>query len=218
MPSSPNSPRNSPQEGDKRAAPYGDGYLTYLNGKWYSAAQVNYFNAINQQQQQDQSNGGGGGSYYQAPEPEPQVDPTTTPAYLAYMNALTAEDQMIGTNDTQQRTQAAMRYGTNKSNIAEFDPNAAEDWKGSELTSLDNRYDASGGINDRTRASFESRGALNSGAYANRVTQNREQRESATAAITKALADALANIKSETAAKKADIVRRQAGAALGMID
>ena len=134
------------------------------------------------------------------------------------MNALTAEDQMIGTNEREQKTQAAMRYGTNKSNIAEFDPNAAEDWKGSELTSLDNRYDASGGINDRTRASFESRGALNSGAYANRVTQNREQRESATAAITKALADAIANIESQSKAKKADIVRRQAGAALGMID
>ena len=215
MPSSPNSPRNSPQEGDKRAAPYGDGYLTYLNGKWYSDAQVNYFNAQNQQQQ-DQSYGGGGGSYYQAPEP--QVDPTTTPAYLAYMNALTAEDQMIGTNEREQKTQAAMRYGTNKSNIAEFDPNAAEDWKGSELTSLDNRYDASGGINDRTRASFESRGALNSGAYANRVTQNREQRESATAAITKALQDALANIGTQSAAKRADIERRKAGAALGMID
>ena len=188
-----------------------------INGKWYSPEQIAYFNAIDQQQQQDQQQPDyGPSSYYQAPEP--QVDPTTTPAYLAYMNALTAEDQMIGTNDTQQRTQAAMRYGTNKSNIAEFDPNAAEDWKGSELTSLDNRYDASGGINDRTRASFESRGALNSGAYANRVQQNREQRNTSTAAITKALADALANIKSETAAKKADIVRRQAGAALGMID
>ena len=216
MPSSPNSPRNSPQEGDKRAAPYGDGYLTYLNGKWYSDAQVNYFNAQNQQQQDQSYGGGGGGSYYQAPEP--QVDPTTTPAYLAYMNALTAEGDMIGTNEREQKTQAAMRYGTNKSSIAEFDPNAAEDWKGSELTSLDNRYDAPGGINDRTRASFEGRGALNSGAYANRVTQNREQRNTSTAAITKALADALANIKSETAAKKADIVRRQAGAALGMID
>jgi hypothetical protein len=216
MPSSPNSPRNSPQEGDKRAAPYGDGYLTYLNGKWYSDAQVNYFNAQNQQQQDQSYGGGGGGSYYQAPEP--QVDPTTTPAYLAYMNALTAEGDMIGTNDREQRTQAAMRYGTNKSNIAEFDPNAAEDWKGSELTSLDNRYDASGGINDRTRASFESRGALNSGAYANRVTQNREQRESATAAITKALQDALANIGTQSAAKRADIERRKAGAALGMID
>ena len=134
------------------------------------------------------------------------------------MNALTAEDKMIGTNDTEQRTQAAMRYGTNKSNIAEFDPNAAEDWKGSELTSLDNRYDASGGINDRTRASFEGRGALNTGAYANRVTQNREQRNTSTAAITKALADAMANIKSQTEAKKADLRRREAGAALGMID
>ena len=218
MPSSPNSPRNSPQEGDKRAAPYGDGYLTYLNGKWYSAAQVNYFNAINQQQQQDQSNGGGGGSYYQAPEPEPQVDPTTTPAYLAYMNALTAEGDMIGTNEREQKTQAAMRYGTKKSDIAEYDPNAAEDFKGSELTSLDNRYDASGGINDRTRASFESRGALNSGAYANRVQQNREQRDTATAAITKALQDALANIGTQSVAKRADIERRKAGAALGMID
>ena len=215
MPSSPNSPRNrqTPQEGERQALPYG-GYVTYLNGKWYTDDQVNYFNAQNQQQ--NQSYGGGGGSYYQAPEP--QVDPTTTPAYIAYMNALTAEDQMIGTNEREQKTQAAMRYGTNKSNIAEFDPNAAEDWKGSELTSLDNRYDASGGINDRTRASFESRGALNSGAYANRVTQNREQRESATAAITKALADAIANIESQSKAKKADIVRRQAGAALGMID
>ena len=190
-----------------------------INGKWYSPEQIAYFNAIDQQQQQDQQQPDyGPSSYYQAPEPEPQVDPTTTPAYIAYMNALTAEDQMIGTNEREQKTQAAMRYGTKKSDIAEYDPNAAEDFKGSELTSLDNRYDASGGINDRTRASFESRGALNSGAYANRVTQNREQRESATAAITKALADALANIKSETAAKKADIVRRQAGAALGMID
>ena len=202
----------TPQEGERQALPYG-GYVTYLNGKWYNDDQVNYFNAQNQQQPDS-----GPSSYYQAPEPEPQVDPTTTPAYLAYMNALTAEDQMIGTNEREQKTQAAMRYGTNKSNIAEFDPNAAEDWKGSELTSLDNRYDASGGINDRTRASFEGRGALNSGAYANRVTQNREQRNTSTAAITKALADALANIKSETAAKKADIVRRQAGAALGMID
>lgn len=216
MPSSPNSPRNSPQEGDKRAAPFGDGYLTYLNGKWYSDAQVNYFNAQNQQQQQDYSGGGGGGSYYQAPEP--QVDPTTTPAYLAYMNALAAEGDMIGTNEREQRTQAAMRYGTKKSDIAEYDPNAAEDFKGSELTSLDNRYDASGGINDRTRASFESRGALNSGAYANRVQQNREQRDTATAAITKALQDALANIGTQSAAKRADIERRKAGAALGMID
>ena len=215
MPSSPNSPRNSrtPQEGERQALPYG-GYVTYLNGKWYTDDQVNYFNAQNQQQ--NQSYGGGGGSYYQAPEP--QVDPTTTPAYIAYMNALTAEDQMIGTNEREQKTQAAMRYGTNKSNIAEFDPNAAEDWKGSELTSLDNRYDASGGINDRTRASFESRGALNSGAYANRVTQNREQRDSATAAITKALQDALANIGTQSVAKRADIERRKAGAALGLID
>lgn len=217
MPSSPNSPRNSqtPQEGEKRAAPYGGGYLTYLNGKWYSDAQVNYFNAQNQQQQ-DQGYGGGGGSYYAAPEP--QVDPTTTPAYLAYMNALTAEGDMIGTNEREQKTQAAMRYGTKKSDIAEYDPTAAEDWKGSELTSLNNRYDASGGVNDRTRASFESRGALNTGAYANRVTQNREQRESATAAITKALQDALANIGAQTEAKKADLRRREAGAALGMID
>ena len=188
-----------------------------INGKWYSPEQIAYFNAIDQQQQQDQQQPDyGPSSYYQAPEP--QVDPTTTPAYLAYMNALTAEDQMIGTNEREQKTQAAMRYGTNKSNIAEFDPNAAEDWKGSELTSLDNRYDASGGINDRTRASFESRGALNSGAYANRVTQNREQRESATAAITKALQDAITNIDAQSVAKRADIKRRQAGAALGMID
>ena len=195
---------------------YKKGY-SYINGKYYSPEQVAYFNAINQQQQAPQQQPDyGPSSYYQAPEP--QVDPTTTPAYLAYMNALTAEGQMIDTNDKEQRTQAAMRYGTNKSNIAEFDPNAAEDWKGSELTSLDNRYDASGGVNDRTRASFESRGALNTGAYANRVTQNREQRESATAAITKALADALANIKSQTAAKTADLRRREAGAALGMID
>ena len=190
-----------------------------INGKWYSPEQIAYFNAIDQQQQAPQQQPDyGPSSYYAAPAPEPQVDPTTTPAYIAYMNALTAEDKMIGTNDTQQRTQAAMRYGTNKSNIAEFDPNAAEDWKGSELTSLDNRYDASGGINDRTRASFESRGALNTGAYANRVTQNREQRNTATTAITKALADAMANIKSQTEAKKADLRRREAGAALGMID
>ena len=190
-----------------------------INGKWYSPEQIAYFNAIDQQQQAPQQQPDyGPSSYYAAPAPEPQVDPTTTPAYIAYMNALTAEGQMIGTNDTQQRTQAAMRYGTNKSNIAEFDPNAAEDWKGSELTSLDNRYDASGGINDRTRASFESRGALNTGAYANRVTQNREQRTTATTAITKALADAMANIKSQTAAKRADLRRREAGAALGMID
>ena len=188
-----------------------------INGKWYSPEQIAYFNAIDQQQQQDQQQPDyGPSSYYQAPEP--QVDPTTTPAYIAYMNALTAEDQMIGTNEREQKTQAAMRYGTKKSDIAEYDPEAAEDFKGSELTSLDNRYDASGGINDRTRASFESRGALNSGAYANRVTQNREQRETATAAITKALADAIANIESQSKAKKADIVRRQAGAALGMID
>ena len=215
MPSSPNSPRNrqTPQEGERQALPYG-GYVTYLNGKWYTDDQVNYFNAQNQQQ--NQSYGGGGGSYYQAPEP--QVDPTTTPAYLAYMNALTAEDQMIGTNEREQKTQAAMRYGTKKSDIAEYDPEAAEDFKGSELTSLDNRYDASGGINDRTRASFESRGALNSGAYANRVTQNREQRETATAAITKALQDAITNIDAQSVAKRADIKRRQAGAALGMID
>ena len=206
----------TPQEGERRAAPYGDGYLTYLNGKWYSAAQVNYFNAQNQQQQDQQQPDYGPSSYYQAPEP--QVDPTTTPAYLAYMNALTAEGQMIDTNDKEQRTQAAMRYGTKKSDIAEYDPNAAEDFKGSELTSLDNRYDASGGVNDRTRASFENRGALNTGAYANRVTQNREQRESATAAITKALQDALANIGAQTAAKTADLRRREAGAALGMID
>ena len=208
----------TPQEGEKRAAPYGDGYLTYLNGKWYSAAQVNYFNAQNQQQQDQQQPDYGPSSYYAAPAPEPQVDPTTTPAYIAYMNALTAEDQMIGTNEREQRTQAAMRYGTKKSDIAEYDPNAAEDFKGSELTSLDNRYDASGGVNDRTRASFENRGALNTGAYANRVTQNREQRESATAAITKALQDALANIGTQSAAKRADIERRKAGAALGMID
>ena len=194
-----------------------------INGKWYSPEQIAYFNAIDQQQQQDQqqqnqSYGGGGGSYYAAPEPEPQVDPTTTPAYLAYMNALAAEGDMIGTNEREQKTQAAMRYGTKKSDIAEYDPNAAEDFKGSELTSLDNRYDASGGINDRTRASFESRGALNSGAYANRVQQNREQRDTATAAITKALQDALANIGTQSAAKRADIERRKAGAALGMID
>ena len=190
-----------------------------INGKWYSPEQIAYFNAIDQQQQQEQQQPDyGPSSYYAAPAPEPQVDPTTTPAYIAYMNALTAEDKMIGTNDTEQRTQAAMRYGTNKSDIAEFDPKAAEDWKGLELTSLDNRYDASGGVNDRTRASFESRGALNTGAYANRVTQNREQRNTATAAITKALADAMANIKSQTEAKKADLRRREAGAALGMID
>ena len=134
------------------------------------------------------------------------------------MNALTAEGDMIGTNEREQKTQAAMRYGTKKSDIAEYDPNAAEDFKGSELTSLDNRYDASGGINDRTRASFESRGALNSGAYANRVQQNREQRDTATAAITKALQDALANIGTQSVAKRADIERRKAGAALGMID
>ena len=190
-----------------------------INGKWYSPEQIAYFNAIDQQQQQEQQQPDyGPSSYYAAPAPEPQVDPTTTPAYIAYMNALTAEDKMIGTNDTEQRTQAAMRYGTNKSDIAEFDPKAAEDWKGLELTSLDNRYDASGGINDRTRASFEGRGALNTGAYANRVTQNREQRTTATTAITKALADAMANIKSQTAAKRADLRRREAGAALGMID
>ena len=188
-----------------------------INGKWYSPEQIAYFNAIDQQQQQDQQQPDyGPSSYYQAPEP--QVDPTTTPAYLAYMNALTAEDQMIGTNEREQKTQAAMRYGTKKSDIAEYDPEAAEDFKGSELTSLDNRYDASGGINDRTRASFESRGALNSGAYANRVTQNREQRETATAAITKALQDAITNIDAQSVAKRADIKRRQAGAALGMID
>lgn len=188
-----------------------------INGKWYSPEQIAYFNAIDQQQQQDQQQPDyGSSSYYQAPEP--QVDPTTTPAYLAYMNALTAEGDMIGTNEKEQRTQAAMRYGTKKSDIAEYDPNAAEDFKGSELTSLDNRYDASGGINDRTRASFESRGALNSGAYINRVQQNREQRDSATAAITKALQDALANISTQSAAKRADIERRKAGAALGMID
>ena len=190
-----------------------------INGKWYSPEQIAYFNAIDQQQQQDQQQPDyGPSSYYQAPEPEPQVDPTTTPAYLAYMNALAAEGDMIGTNEREQKTQAAMRYGTKKSDIAEYDPNAAEDFKGSELTSLDNRYDASGGINDRTRASFESRGALNSGAYANRVTQNREQRESATAAITKALQDAITNIDAQSVAKRADIKRRQAGAALGMID
>ena len=190
-----------------------------INGEWYSPEQIAYFNAIDQQQQQDQQQPDyGPSSYYQAPEPEPQVDPTTTPAYLAYMNALTAEGDMIGTNDREQKTQAAMRYGTKKSDIAEYDPNAAEDFKGSELTSLDNRYDASGGINDRTRASFESRGALNSGAYANRVQQNREQRDTATAAITKALQDALANIGTQSAAKRADIERRKAGAALGMID
>jgi len=203
----------TPQEGERQALPYG-GYVTYLNGKWYTDDQVNYFNAQNQQQQPDY----GPSSYYAAPAPEPQVDPTTTPAYLAYMNALTAEGDMIGTNEREQRTQAAMRYGTKKSDIAEYDPNAAEDFKGSELTSLDNRYDASGGVNDRTRASFENRGALNTGAYANRVTQNREQRESATAAITKALQDALANISTQSAAKRADIERRKAGAALGMID
>lgn len=186
-----------------------------INGKWYSPEQIAFFNAQNQQQQ-DQSYSDSGSSYYQAPEP--QVDPTTTPAYLAYMNALDAEDKMIGTNEREQRVQAAMRYGTKKSDIAEFDPDAAEDFKGSELTSLDNRYDASGGINDRTRASFESRGALNSGAYINRVQQNREQRDSATAAITKALQDALANIGTQSAAKRADIERRKAGAALGMID
>jgi len=203
----------TPQEGERQALPYG-GYVTDLNGKWYTDDQVNYFNAQNQQQQPDY----GPSSYYAAPAPEPQVDPTTTPAYLAYMNALTAEGDMIGTNEREQRTQAAMRYGTKKSDIAEYDPNAAEDFKGSELTSLDNRYDASGGVNDRTRASFENRGALNTGAYANRVTQNREQRESATAAITKALQDALANISTQSAAKRADIERRKAGAALGMID
>ena len=216
MPSSPNSPRN-------RQSGFGQVQFTGsrapgttfqgIDGNTYVYGENGQYSLVEQQQQ---SYGGGGGSYYQAPES--QVDPTTTPAYLAYMNALAAEGDMIGTNEREQKTQAAMRYGTNKSNIAEYDPNAAEDWKGSELTSLDNRYDASGGINDRTRASFESRGALNSGAYANRVQQNREQRNSSTAAITKALADALANIKSETAAKKADIVRRQAGAALGMID
>jgi len=188
-----------------------------INGKWYSPEQIAYFNAIDQQQQAPQEQPDyGPSSYYQAPEP--QVDPTTTPAYLAYMNALTAEGDMIGTNEREQRTQAAMRYGTKKSDIAEYDPNAAEDFKGSELTSLDNRYDAPGGVNDRTRASFENRGALNTGAYANRVTQNREQRESATAAITKALQDALANISTQSAAKRADIERRKAGAALGMID
>ena len=216
MPSSPNSPRN-------RQSGFGQVQFTGsrapgttfqgIDGNTYVYGENGQYSLVEQQQQ---SYGGGGGSYYQAPEP--QVDPTTTPAYIAYMNALTAEDQMIGTNEREQKTQAAMRYGTNKSNIAEYDPNAAEDWKGSELTSLDNRYDASGGINDRTRASFESRGALNSGAYANRVTQNREQRDTATAAITKALQDAIANIDAQSVAKRADIKRRQAGAALGMID
>jgi hypothetical protein len=54
MPSSPNSPRNSqtPQEGERRALPYG-GSVTYLNGKWYTDDQVNYFNAQNQQQQDE---------------------------------------------------------------------------------------------------------------------------------------------------------------------
>ena len=217
MPSSPNSPRN-------RQSGFGQVQFTGsrapgttfqgIDGNTYVYGANGQYSLVEQQQQPDY----GPSSYYAAPAPEPQVDPTTTPAYIAYMNALTAEDKMIGTNDTQQRTQAAMRYGTNKSNIAEFDPNAAEDWKGSELTSLDNRYDASGGINDRTRASFEGRGALNTGAYANRVTQNREQRTTATTAITKALADAMANIKSQTEAKKADLRRREAGAALGMID
>ena len=216
MPSSPNSPRN-------RQSGFGQVQFTGsrapgttfqgIDGNTYVYGENGQYSLVEQQQQ---SYGGGGGSYYQAPEP--QVDPTTTPAYLAYMNALAAEGDMIGTNEREQKTQAAMRYGTKKSDIAEYDPNAAEDFKGSELTSLDNRYDASGGINDRTRASFESRGALNSGAYANRVTQNREQRESATAAITKALQDAIANIDAQSVAKRADIKRRQAGAALGMID
>ena len=183
-----------------------------IDGNTYVYGANGQYSLVEQQQQPDY----GPSSYYQAPEP--QVDPTTTPAYLAYMNALTAEGDMIGTNEREQKTQAAMRYGTKKSDIAEYDPNAAEDFKGSELTSLDNRYDASGGINDRTRASFESRGALNSGAYANRVQQNREQRDTATAAITKALQDALANIGTQSAAKRADIERRKAGAALGMID
>ena len=214
MPSSPNSPRN-------RQSGFGQVQFTGsrapgttfqgIDGNTYVYGENGQYSLVEQQQPDS-----GPSSYYQAPEP--QVDPTTTPAYIAYMNALTAEDQMIGTNEREQKTQAAMRYGTNKSNIAEYDPNAAEDWKGSELTSLDNRYDASGGINDRTRASFESRGALNSGAYANRVTQNREQRDTATAAITKALQDALANIGTQSVAKRADIERRKAGAALGMID
>ena len=216
MPSSPNSPRN-------RQSGFGQVQFTGsrapgttfqgIDGNTYVYGENGQYSLVEQQQQ---SYGGGGGSYYQAPES--QVDPTTTPAYLAYMNALTAEDQMIGTNEREQKTQAAMRYGTKKSDIAEYDPEAAEDFKGSELSSLDNRYDASGGINDRTRASFESRGALNSGAYANRVTQNREQRETATAAITKALQDAITNIDAQSVAKRADIKRRQAGAALGMID
>ena len=214
MPSSPNSPRN-------RQSGFGQVQFTGsrapgttfqgMDGNTYVYGENGQYSLVEQQQPDS-----GPSSYYQAPEP--QVDPTTTPAYLAYMNALTAEGDMIGTNDREQRTQAAMRYGTKKSDIAEYDPNAAEDFKGSELTSLDNRYDASGGINDRTRASFESRGALNSGAYANRVTQNREQRESATAAITKALQDAITNIGTQSAAKRADIERRKAGAALGMID
>ena len=216
MPSSPNSPRN-------RQSGFGQVQFTGsrapgttfqgIDGNTYVYGENGQYSLVEQQQQ---SYGGGGGSYYQAPES--QVDPTTTPAYRAYMNALAAEGDMIGTNEREQKTQAAMRYGTKKSDIAEYDPNAAEDFKGSELTSLDNRYDASGGINDRTRASFESRGALNSGAYANRVQQNREQRDTATAAITKALQDALANIGTQSAAKRADIERRKAGAALGMID
>ena len=217
MPSSPNSPRN-------RQSGFGQVQFTGsrapgttfqgIDGNTYVYGANGQYSLVEQQQQPDY----GPSSYYQAPEPEPQVDPTTTPAYLAYMNALAAEGDMIGTNEREQKTQAAMRYGTKKSDIAEYDPNAAEDFKGSELTSLDNRYDASGGINDRTRASFESRGALNSGAYANRVQQNREQRDTATAAITKALQDALANIGTQSAAKRADIERRKAGAALGMID